>query len=322
MAIAGMLAGEDLNFVLGRPAKARLPWNKIRRLMLVGVICGFAALINPNGIRTWIEPFQTVGVSSLQKFIAEWASPDFHDLAQQSLLWLAFACAAAFGLSGRDLDGTDLVDYVLFGYMAFVARRNFGPFALVSAPILCRYLWPACQKVWSRFSEQQPAWTEKMRRFFSRANRQDVLPAAAHKAINLIIVGLLAFFSLIKVYTVSSPAVFAAYLPNNYPSQAVDWIEKHQPKGRMLSSYNWGGYLTWALPQYPVFLDGRTDLFNDEIIGEWIQVVNGQPGWQGILDKWGVNLVMLEPDRPVVGALERAGWKLLYTDKMAVIYGR
>ena len=54
----------------------------------------------------------------------------------------------------------------------------------------------------------------------------------------------------------------------------------------MLNSYNWGGYFDWKLRDYPVFLDSRADLFGDEIIGQWLDVMNAREGWQGILDRW------------------------------------
>jgi hypothetical protein len=80
--------------------------------------------------------------------------------------------------------------------------------------------------------------------------------------------------------------------------------------------------LQWALPEYPVFVDGRTDLYNDEIIGEWFQVVRAEEGWQDVLDKWGVNLVFLEKGMAVLDELDAAGWKLLYADDRAEIYAR
>jgi hypothetical protein len=90
----------------------------------------------------------------------------------------------------------------------------------------------------------------------------------------------------------------------------------------LFNSYNWGGYLLWELPQYPVFIDGRTDLYNDEVINQWLKVVRAEPGWQKILDQWGVRLVLLEPGTPILGPLQDAGWQLLYKDKTAIVFGR
>ena len=64
-------------------------------------------------------------------------------------------------------------------------------------------------------------------------------------------------------------------------------MKSHPSEGRSFSEYSWGGYLVWHLPEDKVFVDGRTDLFGDEIIGEWRQVVqaeennDGYPGSMG-----------------------------------------
>jgi hypothetical protein len=136
------LGGELLNHGLRWNDAEIMSWRKLWRLFLWSVVAGLAVLVNPNGLDTWLIPFQTVGVKALQQFISEWASPDFHDVAQQPMLWMVFGLLMAVGLSRRRLDGGDLLSVVVFGYAAFVARRNFGPFALVSAPVLSRHLWP------------------------------------------------------------------------------------------------------------------------------------------------------------------------------------
>jgi hypothetical protein len=90
----------------------------------------------------------------------------------------------------------------------------------------------------------------------------------------------------------------------------------------MFNSYNWGGYLMWTLRDYPVFVDGRTDLYSDEIINQWLQVVNAKNGWQTVLDKWDINLILIEPTWPIVKVLPNAGWKIFYQDNTAVLFGR
>jgi hypothetical protein len=90
----------------------------------------------------------------------------------------------------------------------------------------------------------------------------------------------------------------------------------------MLNEYNWGGYLQWALPAFPTFVDGRTDIFGDEIVGAWISAIQGSADWKEILARYQVDLVMLQPDRPLLQQLPGAGWKLLYQDTQVVIYGR
>jgi len=311
--ISAMIGGEILNHVLVLGSETVLSWRKITRLGIYAVLCGLAVLANPNGLRMWLLPFQTVDMRVLQQFIAEWASPDFHILIEQSLLWLLLATIAAVGLAGRVMDGSDLVALLVFTFMALLARRNFGPFALVVAPILCRY-GAAALDGW----QARAAWLDKARR--ERAKQRE--GHQVNKALNLALVGLLGCVAVLKVYAVSYPALVEMYLRQSFPEQAVQWMRDNQPAGRILNEYNWGGYLQWSLRGFPIFIDGRTDLFNDEIAGEWIATIQAEPGWQETLDRYQVELVMLQPGRPLVRQLRESGWKLLYSDSQAVVYGR
>lgn len=311
--IGAAIAGEALNHLLAIGGGKVLPWRRIFRLALWGIGCGLAVLANPNGLRIWLLPFQTVDMRVLQQFIPEWASPDFHVLLEQALLWLLLAAFAAVALAGRVMDGTDLVTLLGFAFLALLAKRNFGPFALVAAPIFCRYGAFALAEWRSRAT-----WLEKLK----PVRDQEQRGSAIKKTINLAIVALLGLVGLGKLYGVTYPALVDSYLAQSFPMEGVDWLRTNRVPGRVLNEYNWGGYLQWALPGYKIFVDGRTDLFNDEIVGTWIALVQGEPGWQDTLDRYGVDLVMLQPDRSLLGRLREGGWKEIYSSPQVVIYER
>ena len=134
-------AGELLNHVLRSPAPEVVAWSDLKKLAAWGALAIFVLPINPNGISILKIPFDTVGVQALQQTIQEWASPDFHDLTQQPMLWLLIGLTLVFGLGGRKVDGGDLLTVAWFGALALLARRNYGPFGLAVVPILSRYLW-------------------------------------------------------------------------------------------------------------------------------------------------------------------------------------
>jgi hypothetical protein len=317
-----MIIGEIVNHLLGFIDDRILPYPRILKLILICVVSALAVLINPNGINTWLIPFQTVGVGALQKFIEEWASPDFHMLAQQPFIWMMLGCLAAIGLSGRLLDGTDLVNLAIFSYMGLVSRRNIGLVALVSSPILVRYLWPAIEGWWARIKLSWMSLISKIS--FSQkllTGNLDQKPKYG-KLINLCAVAVLLIAAIIRVYLAAEPGLVYTNSEKIFPVAAVEWIKTNHPEGRILNSYNWGGYLIWNLPQYPVFIDGRTDLFNDEIIGQWVKVVNADDGWQQILDNWDIHLILLEPYWTIVKILPNNGWKVLYQDNSAILFGR
>ena len=107
-----------------------------------------------------------------------------------------------------------------------------------------------------------------------------------------------------------------------FPMKAVEWIITTQPEGRMFNAYNWGGYLQWELPQYPVFIDGRADLYGEKTITDWWSVVNATDEGVALLDSWQINFVILEPGWPILEKLNQIGWQVLYDDETATIMGR
>lgn len=306
------MAGALLDHLL-RPGEA---WRE--RLLHLAVWTGLsllAVLINPNGLNMWRIPFQTVGVGALQQAIPEWASPDFHDPVQQPFLILLGGLVAALGLAGRPVDGGGLISAVVFAAMALVARRNFGPFALASLPVLASTGWQALERL-----RAAPGLLARL--VPARAGQAATSPLRLQRVLDATILAVLALACGVKVYAAAQPASVSGFVAETFPVDAAAWVKTHHPEGRLFNEYAWGGYLIWSLPEYPVFVDGRTDLFGDEIIGEWMGVMGAQDGWQAALDRWKVRLVMIPPGNALEQGLKDEHWSLLYRDAVAVVYGR
>ncbi len=282
--------------------------RRARDLAFLTLLAWLAVLLNPNGIALWRLPFQQVSVS-LE--IQEWHSPDFHRLDLHFMLWMLFLFLVGLGFSGRRPRFGEMFKALGFAYLAFYAVRAVAPYALVLAPLLARYLTPTLRR-W------KDAPLGEGLRGATRGDLSRPLPEGISKAINLTLVTLLLAVALLRAYAQSLPQA----LEKGYPSGAVAYLRAHRPAGRLFNSYNWGGYLVWNLPEYPVFVDGRADLYGEEILDQWWQVVEAtDEGWE-VLDRWGVRLVLLEPHWPVVSQLEGRGWELLYQDEGAVVFGR
>lgn len=317
-----MILGEIFNHMMKLQNPEVLDWKRILRLCMWLAAAAIVVLANPNGINTWLIPFRTVNVNALQNLVAEWASPNFHDPAQQLILLLLFGGVASFAFSGRAADGTDLLAFIGFAVMAMVARRNYGPFALVATPIFSRYLYLALQSWRTRASESKPrGLLIYLQKYIQSQSRNEISPRLQH-GFNLAIMGLLSIVAAGKMVAVTQPVMVSTAIETQIPLKAVAWIENNHPQGHLLSEYNWGGYLINNLRDYPVFIDGRTDLFGDEIIGEWIQIVQATGQYQDLLDEYDVRVVLLYTDRPLVNALRGAGWKEVYDEDNSSILVR
>ncbi len=331
MLLAAFIAGEVLNHFLalvpsaalrrgsGQGSGHRSPgddpvveWKGIGLVVLVSLLSALLLVLNPNTTRLWTYYLETVRIGVLQDFIQEWQSPNFHHLYTHPFIWTLLATLAAMGLSGRRVDGTDLALVGGFTYAALMAGRNLGPFALVAAPVLSRHV-TATLRAPIRQSSQS---------VFSPSRRRAPTPTLA--AVNWGLLALIVVLAGVKVYLPLRPAFNEQAQRESLPVGAVEWIQAHRPEGEMFNEYNWGGYLIWRLwPDYRVFVDGRTDLYGDEFLRQYLSVRSGRPGFEETLAAYDVNLVLTYPDDALSAQLACAGgWKEAYRDEVAVIWVR
>ena len=323
--LVGFVAGEMFNNLLAwawHPADRGdgndapiVPWRGVGVVCLVSLVSVFCLLLNPNTTKMWTYYLDTVGIGVLQDFIQEWSSPDFHPLYTQPFIWLLLATLAAVGLSGRRIDGGDLVLVAGFTYASLLAGRNIGPFALVTAPVLSRHVRPIIDR-WLRTARAR-GWLRPPR----RAVRP---PPAGLVLVNWLLLALVLVATGAKVVLPLRASFNVENERRTFPQDAVAWIQEHRPPGPMFNSYNWGGYLIWHLwPDYEVFVDGRTDLYGDELLSQYLRVRFAQPGFQQVFDEYGVNLVLTEAGGFTGNFLALdGGWTLVYSDDIAVIYVR
>ncbi len=299
----------NLQSPISNPQPPPLGWRKIGLVIGVALLSAFLLVLNPNTTRMWTYYLETVRIGVLQDFIQEWQSPDFHPLYTQPFLWMLLALLAAVGLSGRRIDGTDLALVGGFAYAALLARRNFGPFALVAAPVLSRHV----SNLESQISNLK---------FATRSTRFAIRNWQA--ALNWGLLALIVALAVVKVYTPLRSAFNEELQRESLPVGAIEWIQANRPQGRMFNHYNWGGYLIWRLwPEYQVFVDGRTDLYGDEILRDYIEIQAAGPRATSLLDKYDVSFVLTGTDDALSMRLHcQGGWTLVYEDEVAVVWVR
>ena len=276
-----------------------------------------AVLLNPNTVRMIPYAYQTISIGPLQAFIQEWAAPDFHNLQFHPFIWLLLLTLAAMGLSRRRADWVDLILLCVFGYMGLLAVRNVALFALVAAPILARYATAALDEL---ALSPRLSWLGMITHTLPlpRPRRSIVALNTTLLAVVLAVAGVMVGLNLIRL---QDSTVWGKGLP----LQSVEYLRQHDLPGQMFNSYNWGGYLIWALyPDKPVFVDGRTDLYAfNGVLDDYVQVQLAGPGWQEILDRYNVGYVVTEQGGLLTSALDGSGnWQKVYSDTLAVIHVR
>jgi hypothetical protein len=114
-----------------------------------------------------------------------------------------------------------------------------------------------------------------------------------------------------------------------YPVAAAAYLAEHDElaDAHTFNSYGWGGYLLLEVPWFKTFIDGRMPSWEHEgvkVMDEYFKVDRLEPGWDDVLDTYGISLIVLPPDHKLVAALSRKGnlageYRELFRDERAVI---
>ncbi len=281
--------------------------HRLKKLSFVFLLSGAFTLINPHGWRILSYPFATLGSQAMQAYIIEWFSPDFHQAQFQPLAILILLTWLTLSLSRSPLHSQDMLFLLAFGYAALRSGRNVPLFAVVAAPILSNQL----ASLW------EGSWFQKR-----LSQKEQTRPNLRLCALN--------WFLLLLILSAGSFKAALSLQENEslqrqiFPVAAVDYLKEEGRRGNIYNLYRWGGYLIWRLyPEEQVFIDGRADVYGDEFIEEYLEVYRGRRGWRDILEKYKVDLVLIDRDSTFATLLtESPNWQQVYADELAVVFVR
>jgi hypothetical protein len=107
-----------------------------------------------------------------------------------------------------------------------------------------------------------------------------------------------------------------------YPVDAVNFVRRNSFPGPLYNHLDWGGFLTWYLPQYPVAIDGRNDLYGDEMdLRTWNSSQGDSYSSDPYLNEAG--LVILPKKLPLAILLGvDSRFQKVYEDQLSVVFIR
>jgi hypothetical protein len=114
----------------------------------------------------------------------------------------------------------------------------------------------------------------------------------------------------------------AHFSSKRFPNAAVDYIEKRDLPGPLLSPDYWGGYLIYRLyPEKKVVLDDRHDLYGEQFLKNYLSFMHVEPDWDRFLQQHPAGCIVVPRDSAVATILSTAPrWNLVYRDDTAVVY--
>jgi hypothetical protein len=112
------LLGHLLNMVIKNwraSNSSNFLWKEMYPIFFAFILCILAVLVNPNGIKMITYPFETLSSYSMQNYIQEWFSPNFHLPEWQPLALLIFLLLGSALLSNQSVSFTEIGLVVIFG---------------------------------------------------------------------------------------------------------------------------------------------------------------------------------------------------------------
>lgn len=111
------------------------------------------------------------------------------------------------------------------------------------------------------------------------------------------------------------------------PVKACDYIRANHLPPPLYNAYAWGGFLTWYLPEYPVAIDGRVNLYGNEINQRYLHAAEGKQRLETDPSFMSARTILLERGSGMTEALTtlpalRAQFRVVYQDDIATILVR
>jgi hypothetical protein len=268
-------------------------WDSTRRRYLAWSlgVSAVALFANPLGKSQIFYPLDTMLRQPILDQVQEWLPLQITDPREVLLLALLLCIFLLVLVRHSEIHLQELALLILGTWLAMRHQRMLFVFGILSAPILCRML---CD-LWEDYD----------------AARDRPLLNSVFIVLSL----------LVAVWTFPSRRALAQQVEEANPVKALNFLREHHLSGRMLNEYTYGGYLIWAAPEYPVFVDGRADVY------EWTGVLPDYTRWatlqeepNALLDKYKVDFCLLSKNSPMAHVLPLMhDWKIAYADTQAII---
>jgi hypothetical protein len=278
--------------------------KRARALAVSGLLSLGASLVNPFGWKLHAHIYSYLSNRFLMDHIDEFRSPDFHGVAPRCFLILLLLTLAALAVRGRDLRMSEVMTVLFAVYSGLYASRNIPVSSVLLVMVVGPLLSPA--GLGQRFFQRMAALDSEL--------RGHVWP--------VLIVVLTFWIAGTGGKLASRLGMDAHFDARRMPVEAVNYLEKHEVKGPVLSPDYWGGYLIYRLyPATRVVVDDRHDLYGEQFLTEYLTMVHVEH-WGEFL-RWRSSCLLLPRKAALTQILtETPAWKAVYRDDVAVVFVR
>jgi hypothetical protein len=296
----------------------------LKRLGLVSALSLLASFVNPYGYKLHLHIYRYLSDRFLMNHVNEFASPDFHGVAQQCFAVLLLVTIAALASARRKPGPAQLLAVLLAAYSGLYASRNLPVscllLTLIVAPLLSETV--ATASVSAEIAPRLRALFSCLRDF---GMRMQSLEVNFQGHLWMVLALALGLWVCMHGGRLGSTQLINAYFDDKrFPVEAAEVIVERDLREPIFCPDQWGGYLIYRLyPQTKVMVDDRHDLYGDQFFKGYLKVVFVQSDWEKVLDERHVNWILVQKNSSLGTILgQTPEWKLIHEDGTAVLFHR
>jgi hypothetical protein len=342
-------------FVADRLARAiwrkEFRWNTLKTWIYPPVLVGVSGLIlcglNPSGYNAILTPLHLLargtgggGGNSILTSISELTPVKGTGFFVYYKMAAAFAVVSLLlGLVGRRVYLLDLFLFAIAFKGAWDSARAVSMMGLFLSQGTSLHLTGFFSRLQEWFpgptvGKATPPPKEKQRRKEKAPLREAPVPERRRRPLGTVVIASLAMLALIAfggttlAFSFSQLEYGLGMTEHKFSFPAAEFLRKNPVPGKMFNFFDIGGFLDWQLyPEALTFIDGRT--YNQEVFMEHQAVTGAMPGWERVLEKYGINYIVLKTMDssgmilPIVPVLANdPNWALVFSDGLFVVFVR
>jgi hypothetical protein len=201
--------------------------------------------------------------------IGEWSPPTVRSWTGRLFFASAFAVGAFLARREGKVGWIPLIELGTFATFALLAGRGVGWWGLAAPVIIAGVMGPT----------EGPVGSDR-----SLMNTMVVVATG------------LVVLATVPLRTGTDPITAGPASLTFAPENIVAAAKEASPPGsRAFVSEVYSSWTEFSAPDLPVAIDPRIEIFPVSVWDDYLRVTNARDGWSAVLDRWGVDVLILHP---------------------------
>lgn len=275
------------------------------KLLFFCLVCSIiATTVNPFGTGVLLESLHHFG-NPLQRYIVEWIPFERFSILWWNLVFCSLFIFASIMIIYVQKKWKSNIHYIIITLilliLSFYVRRYSWSMLMISIPVISHLV-----------SFMKPKLAE-----------------VSHTIAVIILIFLYLYIALVKApqeNVVSMNWDRYCYQYVGCSPKSAEFLKNQKYQGKMLTFYNWGGWLIWKYPEVKPSIDGRMHLWRDSQGYSAFEVYYPfEQNWKDI-NMSDYEIVYMTPKKPmyrkILELVNDGKWEIAYKDDNAAVFVR